>query len=250
MSISNLLNSNREVSWKALTVESLDVNSLVVNDSAQLSGISGVNLNDLDDVSAPTPNDNDILKFDFAQQLWEAQPDAGEVNTASNVGAGAGVFKQKTVEDLEFKSLIGGTNIDIVNNVDDLTFNLNPLIASGTYTPVTSSLSNITSITNLNGFFQRIGDIVQVSFRGSVNPTATGVASFRVDLPVARISGDFSTTLQAAGEGVYRNTVTSQSAVATVTPVTVTELMLVEFEVITSVATSTFNASFSYQLSN
>jgi hypothetical protein len=45
----------------------------------------------------------------------------GEVNTASNVGAGDGVFKQKTGVDLEFKSLIGGTNVTITNNTNDLT---------------------------------------------------------------------------------------------------------------------------------
>lgn len=47
----------------------------------------------------------------------------GEANTASNVGAGDGVFKQKTGVDLEFKSLIGGTNVTIVNNANDLTIN-------------------------------------------------------------------------------------------------------------------------------
>ena len=51
----------------------------------------------------------------------------GEANTASNVGAGDGVFKQKTGVDLEFKSLIGGTNVTIVNNANDLTIS-----ASGT----------------------------------------------------------------------------------------------------------------------
>ena len=45
----------------------------------------------------------------------------GEVNTASNVGAGDGVFKQKTGVDLEFKSLIGGTNISITAGANDLT---------------------------------------------------------------------------------------------------------------------------------
>ena len=47
----------------------------------------------------------------------------GEVNTASNVGTGEGVFKQKTGVNLEFKSLIGGTGITITNNPNDLTIN-------------------------------------------------------------------------------------------------------------------------------
>jgi hypothetical protein len=47
----------------------------------------------------------------------------GEVNTASNVGAGDGVFKQKVGVDLEFKSLIGGTGITLAPGTDDITIN-------------------------------------------------------------------------------------------------------------------------------
>lgn len=48
----------------------------------------------------------------------------GEENTAQNVGTGAGLFKQKTGEILEFKSLIGGSGINIIENLNDLTLNL------------------------------------------------------------------------------------------------------------------------------
>jgi hypothetical protein len=44
----------------------------------------------------------------------------GEVNTASNVGTGQGVFKQKTASDLEFYNLIGGTNINLSLVADDI----------------------------------------------------------------------------------------------------------------------------------
>lgn len=45
----------------------------------------------------------------------------GEVNTASNVGTGEGVFKQKVAEDLEFKSLVAGTNVSLISDVDTIT---------------------------------------------------------------------------------------------------------------------------------
>ncbi len=45
----------------------------------------------------------------------------GEVNTGSNVGAGDGVFKSKVGVDLQFKSLIGGTNVTLTAGTDDIT---------------------------------------------------------------------------------------------------------------------------------
>ena len=49
----------------------------------------------------------------------------GEANTASNVGTGAGWFKQKVVADLEFKTILGETNkVVVTSNVNDLTVTL------------------------------------------------------------------------------------------------------------------------------
>lgn len=52
-------------------------------------------------------------------------PSSGQINTASNVGTGEGVFKQKTVFNLEFKSLLGEAGkIELTGNTDDITFTL------------------------------------------------------------------------------------------------------------------------------
>jgi len=60
---------------------------------------------------------------------------SGEVNTASNVGTGAGeIFKQKNVADLELKTILQGSGIVITNNVSDITISANhvqPLMFSG-----------------------------------------------------------------------------------------------------------------------
>jgi hypothetical protein len=47
----------------------------------------------------------------------------GENNTASNVGAGAGIFKQKVASDLEFKSIVAGTGVTVVPDADSITIN-------------------------------------------------------------------------------------------------------------------------------
>ncbi|OQW46496.1 MAG: hypothetical protein A4S09_16395 [Proteobacteria bacterium SG_bin7] len=44
----------------------------------------------------------------------------GEANTASNVGGGAQVFKQKTGFDLEFRTLVAGTNVSIAQTANTL----------------------------------------------------------------------------------------------------------------------------------
>lgn len=50
---------------------------------------------------------------------------AGTVTSASNVGAGSGWFKQLNGSDLEFKSLVAGTNqLSITSNTNDLTLDV------------------------------------------------------------------------------------------------------------------------------
>jgi len=62
-------------------------------------------------------------------QTWVSMEGAGggggEANTASNVGTGAGWFKDKVLVDLRFKSVkAGSARLTIVNNVDDLTLDI------------------------------------------------------------------------------------------------------------------------------
>jgi len=56
----------------------------------------------------------------------------GEVNTASNVGTGAGLFKQKVGVDLEFKSISAGSNITITESTDEITIS-GPGAGGGVY---------------------------------------------------------------------------------------------------------------------
>jgi len=59
-----------------------------------------------------TQNANDVT-FDC--------PAPGEINTASNLGAGGQVFKSKVASDLQFRSIVAGANITVTQNANDLT---------------------------------------------------------------------------------------------------------------------------------
>lgn len=47
----------------------------------------------------------------------------GEINTASNLGAGTGIYATKVASDLQFKSLVAGTNVTLSNDANTITIN-------------------------------------------------------------------------------------------------------------------------------
>jgi hypothetical protein len=49
--------------------------------------------------------------------------ETGEANTASSLGAGESIFSSKSVLDLQFKSLVGGTNVSLVSDANTVTIN-------------------------------------------------------------------------------------------------------------------------------
>lgn len=52
-----------------------------------------------------------------------APPGSGETNTASSLGAGEAVFAQKSGVDLQFKSLVAGTNVTLSSDGTSITIN-------------------------------------------------------------------------------------------------------------------------------
>lgn len=60
-------------------------------------------------------------------------PGSGEVNTASNVGTGAEVFKEKSGVDFRFRSIIGSNGITVTQNSDDITISPTIAVTRGTF---------------------------------------------------------------------------------------------------------------------
>lgn len=108
-------------------------------------------------------------------------PASGEANTASNLGTGVGLYKQKQIFDLQFKSLKSGTNVTVTDNGDDVTVD-SPTITAGTNVTVTPGVGIIT--------ISATGEIVTGSNLG----TGNGVFSSKVgtDLQFKSIIGSGS----------------------------------------------------------
>jgi len=91
-----------------------------------------------------------------ADDITISSTDTGEANTASNVGTGEGVFKQKVGVNLEFKSLLANLEILIANNVNDLAFSIGVIAQSKITNLVSDLASKIETITNVGGFAELI----------------------------------------------------------------------------------------------
>ena len=74
-----------------------------------------------------------FLKSDGTTASW-ATISEGEVNTASNVGGGSQIFKQKVGSDLEFRTLGANPNISITQGSDTVSIGLTGVALVGTYT--------------------------------------------------------------------------------------------------------------------
>lgn len=112
----------------------------------------------------------------------------GEINTASNLGAGAGVFAQKVGTDLQFRSVVAGTGIGVVQNANDVT------VSIGAHT---HTIANVTGL--------------QTALDGKLGTTATAAAALK--LATARtiaLSGDVAGS--AAFDGSANVTITTAVA--------------------------------------
>jgi hypothetical protein len=154
-----------------------------------LAHTTTINTNPTPVFSLSSLADGDILKWNATAQSFEntAELPSQYLTTASNQGAGAGVFKQKTVNDLEFKTLVAGSDITITAGTNDLTI-------------ATTALNNIQSGQNLGG---GQGPFAQVSTTTMQFKELLGTAPITVTSSANALT--FSTTAEA-------NTISSMGA--------------------------------------
>jgi hypothetical protein len=73
---------------------------------------------------------NPLLKKGF-QEISSGGGGGGEVNTASNIGSGEGVFAAKVGVDLQLKSLVAGENTSITSTANEITFSNTGFLQTG-----------------------------------------------------------------------------------------------------------------------
>ncbi len=106
----------------------------------------------------------------------------GEVNTASNVGTGEGVFKQKLGVDLQFKTLIAGTGVNITSAADELTIDASSVgdMLASIYDPSNLQL-DVYNKANETGIEQITGSIITpptlTATANNYNPTGFATAN-------------------------------------------------------------------------
>ena len=127
-----------------------------------------------------------LSKADSLAYLTTPPSTLGEVNTASNVGTGDGVFKQKTGVDLEFKSLIAGTNITLTPGTNDITVDA----AGGGESNTASNVG-----TGAGVFKQKTGvDLEMRSISSSDFDVTEGADEIEIQADPALITNQSSTT--------------------------------------------------------
>lgn len=130
----------------------------------------------------------------------------GEVNTASNLGAGAGLYKTKSGVDLKFRSLVAGLGISVTEGADTVT-----VATTGAGGGEVNTMASA-GVTGLSVFKEKVGVELRTRGVGAADTTLSTASSTASDIlfKVNQANGMVWTTEQRFTGG---------SAVPTIDPV-------------------------------
>ena len=118
------------------------------------------------------------------------------VKSASSIGSGNAVYKQNSIGNLEFRSIIAVGGISATLNASDITLTV-PTLAAGVYTPTLFDVANITTSSSFPARWNRVGNMITVSGRVSIDPTSNNQDTILgMSLPIA---SNFLSLEDAAG---------------------------------------------------
>jgi len=148
----------------------------------------------------PFPVNDNIIKFNFANNQWELAFEsggAGEANTSSNVGAGLGWALPKVGVDLPFKTFIATAPLSIVSNPTDITISI-----AGQVNTFILGVFQDTALPRENTFIGFFSNLVE-----STETDTTGFLSFaftvkRYTLRVNSSNRGVTTTFSVRDDGV------------------------------------------------
>jgi len=141
-------------------LDNLDGSTLQHDDSALVVTSSYAYFYKLDATSGAPENSPNIIAPDSnpGTKRWVLISiyGSGEINTASNIGSGEGLFAQKSGNDLQFKSLVAGDNITLTSTSGSVTIsgggsgNSNEISQGNSYVKVEDTGTGLVSI-NVDG---------------------------------------------------------------------------------------------------
>ena len=122
----------------------------------------------------------------------------GEINTASNVGGGNNVFEQKVGTDLQFRTIVAGTNVTITSGATTLTVNSS---GGGVTIDPYEDVGNVTSITwDVSGTSTNY----EATLTGVTTLTMSNVRNGDYGTLIVTQDGTGSRTLSFAGVGTHK----------------------------------------------
>lgn len=174
------------------------VNSGFLRWKSDGSGLENVVLNTSEDATnaAAVSFDNTtsgLTATDVQAAIDEVDGTQDNLNTLSGVAKDAtnlGSFTGSTIS-------ANGTIKEALQEVETAHEAL-PTTDSGAWTPTVSDQSNLDSATVSNGFYSRVGSVVNVALVITIDPTATGSWHCHLTLPV---DSNFTGSAEAAGYG-------------------------------------------------